>query len=144
MVNSNESTDFMICENCKMMTTPSGSSHEVKEVFSSMPPKVFIMSVIRFFYDQSIEQGQKVGKAVYPSPSILLKNDGEEQEFHLKSVIEHHGRSIAEGHYTSKLHLNNKWLVCNDNEKSVSQIDPLGGYLFLYEKTPLQCSQLLF
>ena len=142
MVNNNESNNTMICENCKLMTEATGSRHEVKELFSSLPPKVFIMSVKRFVYDQLSNQGRKIGKAAYPSSTILLKNKTvEEQEFHLKSVVEHHGFSIAQGHYTSKLRLNDKWLVCNDTDKSVTRIDPLGGYLSLYEKTPLNVSQ---
>ena len=142
MVNSSMSIDYMICQNCKLMARETGSSHETKEVFSSLPSKVFIMSVKRFEYDQLYGQGRKIGNAVHPSSTILLKKNGQEEEFYLKSVVEHHGMSLASGHYTSKLHLSNKWLICNDSEKvKVSGIEPLGGYLFLYEKTPLHVSQ---
>ena len=62
----------------------------------------------------------------------------------MKSVIEHHGphgMSITSGHYSCKILLKNKWLVFNDNRKiEPSSTNPLGGYLFLYEKTPLNLS----
>ena len=117
MVKSNLSIDYMICQKCKLMTRETGSSHIVEEVFSGLP-EVFIMSVKRFEYDQLYGQGRKIGNSVYPSYTILLKKkDGEEQEFYLKSVVEHHGMSIVSGHYTSKLRFNNKWLICNDSDK---------------------------
>merc|ERR1712079_951510 len=142
MVKSNLSTDDIICPNCNLMNSRgTGTSHEVREFFSSLPD-VFIMSVKRFEYDQIHGQGRKIGNSVYPSNKMLLKKNGQVQKFHLKSVVEHHGMSLASGHYTSKISMNDKWLVCNDNDNiKVSRRDPLSGYLFLYEKTPLNISQ---
>merc|ERR1711963_467822 len=37
--------------------------------------------------------------------------------------------------------MKNKWLVCNDNDLKVTKLNPLGGYLFLYESTPMNIPQ---
>ena len=143
MINNRKSVDLMICSKCKLMTEEDGSKHDTEEVFSSLPSKIFIMSVKRFEYDRLSEQGLKIGNAVFPSSNILLKEDGQEQEYFLKSIIEHHGphgMSILSGHYSCKVLLKNKWIHCNDMKINVTSTDPLGGYLFLYEKTPLNLS----
>ena len=71
----------MICSKCKLMTNEDGSSHDTKEVFSSLPSKVFIMSVKRFEYDRVHGQGLKIGNAVIPSSTILLRENGQEENF---------------------------------------------------------------
>ena len=101
------------------------------------------MSAKRFEFNQYNQQGQKIGSAVHPSHMICLKNnDGREEEYYLKSIVEHDGTSIASGHYTSKIFIKNKWIIRNDSDNpKVSENDPLGGYLFLYERTPTTISQ---
>ena len=66
MVNNNTSIDFMICDGCKLMAREEGSSHEAKELFLSLPPKVFIISVKRFDYDKVLNPILHGGNNVPP------------------------------------------------------------------------------
>ena len=81
----------------------------------------------------------KIDKSIYPSP-ILEINDF---KYHLKSIVKHFG-DLESGHYTTALKMENFWLTRDDlNDFSISQLTPLDGYIFFYEKSPLAVSEKL-
>ena len=48
------------------------------------------------------------------------------------------------GHYTTGLNMEGRWLICDDAKSlKVSSSDPVNGYLFLYEKTPLKVPEAM-
>ena len=52
----------------------------------------------------------------------------------LKSIIQHHGINLNEGHYTTMLYFHDKWVHCNGkNVEQNSQPINHNGYLYFYE-----------
>lgn len=140
MVQKNDFTIQMHCTQCKMNAGESGPEHTVAEFFTALP-KVLLVSAKRFTYDT---QGRKITSDIYPSPILSVEENGHERSFYLKSVVQHHGLSVESGHYTTALNMNGRWLICNDTRNfNVTSTDPLDGYIFLYEDTPLNVPQVV-
>ena len=115
-----------------------GTDHTATEFFTELP-EVLLISVNRF--TNSIH-GRKLTTNVNPSSIISLEADGREEFFYLKSVVQHHGVAMNEGHYTTALNMEGRWLICDDARNfKVSATDPINGYIFMYEKSPLKPPQ---
>ena len=112
---------IMRCPQCKMNDEGAGIDHIATEFITKLP-EVLFLSVNRF---TNSTQGVKLGTNVYPSSIIALEEDGQEQFFYLKSVIQHLGLNIHAGHYTTALNMEGRWLICDDKNFNVKATDPL-------------------
>ena len=102
------------------------------------PPNVLFIQLIRFN-----NESEKVLTPVMPSTNI----DFHGSSYKLKSILQHEGAHPHEGHYTTMLYLDNKWVKCNDsNIDQNSTTRDSDGYVYIYElntesilpSTPLQ------
>merc|ERR1711860_437417 len=88
-----------------------------------------LVSLKRFLTDFETGISEKVKTQVDPTLRITIKG----QKYQLKGVIEHHGNTIAEGHYTCTLKTEHEWKKINDSQISTTST-PADGYVFLYQK----------
>ena len=123
MARSNKSSMIMRCPQCKMNDAKDGVAHTATEFVTKLP-QVLLVSVNRF---TNTAQGIKLGTNVNPSSIIVLEEDGQENFFYLKSVIQHLGLTINAGHYKTALNMEGRWLVVNDSKFEVESADPLDG-----------------
>ena len=83
---------------------------------------------------------------VHPDLTIHL----DDFDYKIKAIIQHHGNELYIGHYKTLLYINNKWVVCDDNNiQETSYPDIEHGYIYVYERyehsdvqpSPLQSNQ---
>eukprot|EP00929_Paragymnodinium_shiwhaense_P034920 TRINITY_DN18951_c0_g1_i1.p1 TRINITY_DN18951_c0_g1~~TRINITY_DN18951_c0_g1_i1.p1 ORF type:complete len:634 (-),score=141.81 TRINITY_DN18951_c0_g1_i1:77-1978(-) len=97
-----------------------------RNVFRALP-EVFIVCLKRFAYDASTHLPHKVQKEVSFDETLVFNSnwleDGvEAKEYHLASVIYHHGTLATGGHYTAAVRYNRDWYLYDDT--NVRHVDP--------------------
>ena len=129
----------MRCEQCKVNSERDQEGvHNKATICYSKLPEVLLVSVNRF---DSAGSGRKLSNNIHPSSICNLEENGQETSYYLKSVIQHHGQTINAGHYTTALNMDGTWLIVNDSKFEVQLAQPMDGYIFLYEKSPLNLPQ---
>jgi ubiquitin C-terminal hydrolase len=110
------------CIQCKIDTS---HSEQIKIINH---PRVFTVIILRF--DNNME---KIGTPINIKKSILLFG----KKLSLLGMINHHGRSVANGHYTATMHYNS-WWHADDNKVTPFSIDLLNNnstaYILFYRQ----------
>ena len=136
MVNRTQPLD-KLCTYKSMNAEGTGVRHTVIDCYTRLPV-VLIVSANRFN-----ENRVKISKRVYPSPILEIG----EVTYYLKAVVKHRGDlngGLDSGHYTTALNMETLWIVCDDSKEfSITDETPIDGYLFFYEKSPLNVSSEL-
>ena len=116
--NRNENVDSE-CHKCKNETKTKN------ETFITLPD-IFMVTLKR-----GLSQSTKDDSIVIPEREITLNNS----RYILRSVVEHIGNSIYEGHYTAScLQQNGEWIKYDDTIYHRNSVSPERGYIFFYEK----------
>ena len=57
-------------------------------------------------------------------------------KYELYGIINHHGNSTINAHYTCNKKINNNWVNFNDQEKKIISVEDLkkNSYIFFYKK----------
>eukprot|EP00973_Karenia_brevis_P005065 696565-Karenia_brevis.AAC.1 len=115
--------------------TPCGPGARVKRIVLPRHwPKVLILSLKRFAWQRG--EIRKVCTQV-DFETLLLVPDGH-APYHLRGVIEHHGREARGGHYTACVRAsNNFWYFCDDwkapQRVSTERVRCAQAYVLVYE-----------
>ena len=88
------------CSNCRHPETTASTK------MTHCPPVLYLL-LMRFDIHQ-----RKIHKRMKIAQEITVKNA---TRYTLAAFINHHGRSLQTGHYTSTVRVNRKWYQCNDN-----------------------------
>ena len=80
-------------------------------------------------------QTRKITNPIIPSPQIEI--DG--SNYYIKSIVKHSG-SLGAGHYTAALNIDGLWILRDDAKDLENTEEILDGYLYFYEKMPLNVS----
>ena len=91
------------------------------------PPNVLFFLLMRYHNPL-----QKLHNYVNPSTNINFHGS----TYKLKSIVQHNGETQRQGHYTTMLYLDNKWVECNDTQINLNK-NPNAeqGYIYVYELT---------
>ena len=116
----------MRCSYCQV-----GSNKSVSCTTSiSVSPEYLIIVLLK---NQSHIKA-KVDTLVVPENILTLPNG---DQFELKSISDHIGDFIYNGHYTATLKQNNVWIKCNDERSSIIEPSLVGNrnnYIYVYHK----------
>jgi len=126
-----EKLEVYRCEKCNKQTIAE------KETILWRLPKYLIIHIKRF--EQNIDNIIKDNTLInYPINSINLENKcnypNNTLNYHLNSIITHHGNLTNLGHYTSKSYINKKVFEIDDEDISCIDDNGCGNpYILLYE-----------
>lgn len=123
--------------------------HATKKLQLEKLPQVLVLHLKRFSFEKGGHCPQKVTKFVGYSPlmnlhqkllsSVLLSSGSERAQFKLISVVSHHGKSAAGGHYTCDCLVDSRWYEFDDSQvvgvkhKEVLQRN---AYVLFYQLLP--------
>ena len=81
-------------------------------------PKILILQLMRYKYDESQQKVSKVHSEVISTPTLILKSGA---TYSLESIINHTGENTQSGHYNLLLFANDGTLLLDD--ATISYID---------------------
>jgi ubiquitin C-terminal hydrolase len=132
--------DLSYCMGCDKMVCRR-TQHKIQEL-----PQILVIQLLRFgtnIYNQLIKFptivkfDQELNLSAYLDQGVSSKN------YKLKGIVEHHGFSLANGHYTSTVKVDDSWVLFNDEEitnipsikEHIERYSPsITPYILFYER----------